>query len=151
MNQTENKLNLGCGKDYRDGYINADVATGLRLDVSFNAIDGIPYPDNFFGEVLTSNMICQIEKNADFVKVMNEIWRVCSGKVFLRVPNAMNVCAFQDPMDCRRFTPESFTYMDANHRRYDQYGKHYGFPPFTILKIDDNGRQIEFILKPLKI
>jgi len=34
-----NKLNIGCGKDYREGWINLDYDKDLKKDVSFNLND----------------------------------------------------------------------------------------------------------------
>lgn len=144
------KLNIGCGNDYREGYVNIDVSRAVEADEYFDITDGIPFNSDVFDEIIINNVLCQIEKNDEFVSVINELWRVCSGDIYVRVPNASHICAYQDPMDCRRFTPESFTYLDHRHRRYKQYGKHYGFKPFVVELLSDNGRQMEFKLTPKK-
>lgn len=144
------RLNLGCGKDYREGYINADISEEVDADIIFDMTERIPFVDNQFYEVVANNCLTQIEKNQDFIHVINELWRVTKGDIYIRVPNVRNRCAFQDPMDCRRFTKESFTYMEYGHRRYEQYGKHYGFKPFRVKLLKNNGRQMEFKLSPVK-
>ena len=144
------KLNLGCGRDYRKGYVNLDISDSVGADVVYDMQRGIPFDENYFDEVLVNNSLTQIRDGEKFVYVMNEIHRVCNGDIYIRVPNAKHICAFQDPMDCRRFTKESFTYMEGGHRRYEQYGKHYGFLPFTVKLLEDNGRQMEFVLTPIK-
>jgi hypothetical protein len=144
------KLNIGCGKDYRRGYINLDTAKGIGADVIADITHGIPFQANAFDEVLCNNVLTQIQSPQTFVYVLNELWRVTHGKIIVRVPNAKDICAFQDPMDCRRFTDQTFTYMQYGHRRYEQYGKHYGFPPFDVELLEDNGRQMTFQLCPHK-
>lgn len=146
------KLNLACGKDYMEGYINADISYDVGADIVFDMTKGIPYPENHFNEVLVNNALTQIEKNIDFVTTMNDLWRITKpkGSIFIRVPLAIHECSFQDPMDCRRFTDQSFTYMQFNHRRYSQYGLHYGFKPFKVQLLDNNGRQMTFKLCPKK-
>ena len=146
------KLNLGCGNDYLKGYINADISSAVGADTVFNMEYGLPYKDNTFDEILVNNSLTQILNPQKFVFIINELWRTCkeSGFIQVRVPNAEDICAWQDPMDCRRFTVESFTYMQFDHRRYEQYGRHYGFMPFEVELIDNNGRQITFKLCPKK-
>lgn len=146
------RLNLGAGKDYRPGYINADISPDVGADVVFNMTGGIPYPNNFFCEVLAYNCLTQILLSYDFRLVMNELHRVTkpTGFIEIRVPNAKDICSFQDPMDSRRFTDQTFTYMEYGHRRYETYGRHYGFPPFKVELLEDNGRQMLFKLCPIK-
>lgn len=146
------KLNLGCGRDHRKGYVNADSSYIVCPDEIFDMTKGIPFPDRHFDEVLCNNSLTQIADFEDFVRVMNEIWRVIkpTGEINIRVPYAMHECAWQDPADSRRFTPESFTYMEYGHRRYEQYGKTYGFKPFKVELLDNNGRQMTFKLCPIK-
>lgn len=153
-NSEKNKLNLGCGRDYRDGFLNLDVSREVGADMVGDFVETYPWPldDDQFVEVIANNSLTQIEKSIDFVNVMNELWRVtmAGGIIRIRVPNAKDICAWQDPMDCRRFTDQSFTYVEDGHRRYEQYGKHYGFKPFHVKIVSDNGHQLEFELCPIK-
>lgn len=145
-----NKLHLGCGNDYLEGYTNADISSNVKSDIVFDLVLGIPFADDHFSEVLANNVLTQISDSDDFVNVMNELWRVTDGEIRIRVPYALHECAWQDPMDSRRFTPETFTYMEGGHRRYEQYGRHYGFRPFNVELLDNNGRQMTFKLCPIK-
>jgi len=144
------KLHIGCGKDYKKGWINLDISNvgDMQCDIE----EGVPFQDNEIDEILANNVLCQILKPDRFVFVMTELWRVTkpTGKIIIRVPNALDICSFQDPMDCRRFTDQSFTYMEHGHRRFEQYGRHYGFKPFIVELLEDNGRQMTFQLKPFK-
>ena len=146
------KLNIGCGHDYRDGYINADISPEVGADVVLDITEELPFGDNTFDEIVVNNVLCQVCDPKRFVLVMNELHRITdsTGRIYIRVPNAADICAFQDPMDCRRFTDQTFTYMQDGHRRYDQYGKHYGFKPFGVELLEDNGRQLTFKLWPIK-
>lgn len=146
------KLNLGCGNDYREGYVNADISRDVKADIYFDIEDGIPSDrDGSYDEVICLDVLEQITTAKKFVFVMNELWRITKlgGSVHIRVPNAKDICAFQDPMDSRHFTEDTFTYMQYEHQRYERYGKHYGFKPWFV-GIVENGQQIRLILNPAK-
>jgi predicted SAM-dependent methyltransferase len=145
------KLHVGCGRNYKKGWINMDVSSLCGADV-IGSIHDTHYFNNTFDEVLAENVLCQIQDTNKFIKTMNELHRITkpTGTITIRVPNAKDICAWQDPVDTRRFTDQSFTYMEHGHRRYEQYGKHYGFPPFTVELLEDNGRQMTFKLCPVK-
>ena len=40
------KLNLGCGEDYREGYVNIDNNTAVNADIYSDFINKIPAKDN---------------------------------------------------------------------------------------------------------
>lgn len=142
-------LNIGCGNDKMTDAVNADISPLCNPDEVIDLVN-LTFLDNRFKEVFAYNVLTQIEGNENFVWAMNELHRVCDGVIHIRVPHAMDVCAYQDPMDCRRFTEESFTYMEEGHRRYEQYGKHYGLKPFKVVARENNGRQMLFDLYPVK-
>lgn len=146
------KLNIGCGLDKRIGYINLDISAEANPDVVCNIEYGLPYPDDSMDEIIANNVLTQISTPIAFLLVMNELWRITkpTGVIYIRVPNAEDICAFQDPFDQRRFTVETFSYMEYHHRRYEQYGKHYGFKPFEVELLENNGYQMKFKLIPVK-
>lgn len=144
------KLNVGCGRDILPEYVNLDISPDVGADLVADIRYGIPAGHGEYDEVLCNNVLTQISDPQDFVRVMNELWRVTKhgGKTIVRVPLATDPCAFQDPMDVRRFTEESFTYMDSSHRRFKQYGNHYGFMPWHTAITDNNGKQMTVELTP---
>jgi predicted SAM-dependent methyltransferase len=147
--QPPKRLNIGAGRDYMEGWINADISEEVGADIVCQLGQRLPFKDNEFSEVKAYNVLCQIQMTNDFIYAMNELHRVTNGYIYVRVPNAADICAFQDPMDSRRFTTESFTYMEHNHKRYIQYGKHYGFLPFKV-DLLENKQQMIFRLQPVK-
>ena len=74
------KLNIGCGGDIKEGYINLDIRKhkGYKVDVAHN-LDHYPYPfkDNYFDEVYARDVIEHVQ---DIFKCMMEIKRIC--KIF---------------------------------------------------------------------
>lgn len=146
------RLNIGCGRNYLNGYVNLDISPLVSPDVVCDITDYMPFRENAFDEILCENVLTQIMYPDTFVQVMNDLWKICrpTGEILIRVPNAEHICAWQDPMDCRRFTDKSFTYMEFSHRRYEQYGRHYGFKPFKVELLEDNSIQMKFKLCPVK-
>lgn len=150
------KLNLGCGKDKKDGYVNLDISDKVSADIVCDIEDGLPFEVNYFDEVLAYNVLEQISNPKKFIFVMNELHRIIkeNGSLTVRVPNADDICAFQDPMDIMRFTEESFTYLQYNHPRFEEFGRHYGFKPWLIKRVKNaanvSSALLVFYLQPSK-
>jgi len=91
------KLNFGCGKVIKDGWINVDFQKAKGIDKSFDFIK-YPYPfkDNVFDEVLMDNIL---EHLPNPQKVMKEIWRICKKDAIIRiiVPYYNSYWACADP------------------------------------------------------
>ena len=79
------KLNLGCGSDYKKGWINVDVVKGTA-DVVWD-LNRFPYPfkDNSADYVLLKHVLEHLD---DIILVMNELHRIVKrgGIVEIRVP-----------------------------------------------------------------
>lgn len=146
------RVNIGCGNNYVDGWVNLDISPEVGADVVCDITGGLPFADDSVLEVLAENVLTQLPNPAAFRDVLNELWRVVKpgGELRVRVPLATHEAAFQDPFDIMRFTRESFTYLDGYHRRYEQYGRHYGFKPWYTRVSEDNGIQIRVNLTPIK-
>lgn len=146
------KLNLGCGRNILEDYVNLDITTKYGANIAANIEEKLPFANDSFDEVLAENVLCQVSGPKSYLNLMNELWRVTKrgGDIIVRVPLVTHPCAFQDPFDVMHFTPESFTYMQQGHRRYDQYGVLYGFKPFYVKIVDDNGAQMVANLSPVK-
>lgn len=71
---TFNKLNLGCGKDIKEGYVNQDIFQWGNVDHIFD-LNKYPwkYKNNSFDEIRIWNNLFLIK---DFVRFMQEIYRI---------------------------------------------------------------------------
>lgn len=85
------KLNLGCGKHYKLGFINVDVSPHVKTDVVWN-LDKYPYPlkDNSVDYILAMAIIEHLE---DLVAFMEEAHRILKpgGELRFRTPLAFTV------------------------------------------------------------
>lgn len=129
-------LNIGAGKKIMPGAVNIDILKLPGIDKVCDITKGLPYKGETFSKVVAEYVLCQICSPQTFRFVMNEIWRVLQkgGWLELKVPNANYPAAWQDPMDCRRFTPETFDYFNREHYRW--YAFEYGFKPWHNIVIE---------------
>lgn len=77
------KLNLGCGNDIKEGYLNVDIEAGKGIDLVWN-LDKYPYPfeDNTFDEVLAEMVLEHLD---DRIKPMQELIRICKNGAIIKI------------------------------------------------------------------
>ena len=69
------KLNLGCGLDYREDWVNHDFNKNVKADVYFDLTKKFPLEDNSFDYILLDHVIEHIpkEKVIEFMEELNRI------------------------------------------------------------------------------
>lgn len=90
------KLNAGCGRDIRAGYINMDKAKLEGVDIIHNLdVYPYPFPDNFFDEIFCQNVL---EHLIDVGKTMEEFYRILkpNGILKLIIPHYNHPDAYMD-------------------------------------------------------
>lgn len=83
---TGKKLNFGCGKDIREGYINVDITAREGVDKVFDFnIFPYPFPENEFAEIYADNILEHLD---DIPAVMQELHRITKpdGEIRIIVP-----------------------------------------------------------------
>ena len=93
------KLNLGCGRDYKDpreGWINLDYNSKYKTDINHN-LDKLPYPfkRGEFDYVYCSHILEHVN---DLFKTLREIERILKprGILHIRVPHFSNGNGYND-------------------------------------------------------
>lgn len=83
------RLHLGCGRDYRPGWINIDGNTEVKVDLVSNVIE-LPYFGNASSDVIEANHVFEHLTRDDAEKAMAEYARVLrpGGALFLELPDA---------------------------------------------------------------
>ncbi|MFH1903658.1 MAG: methyltransferase domain-containing protein, partial [Candidatus Omnitrophota bacterium] len=78
MEKKYQKINLGCGKKIRKGYLNLDFVKAEGVDVVHD-LNQYPWPfqDDTFDEIYASHLL---EHILDFRKAMEETRRICKNK-----------------------------------------------------------------------
>ena len=117
------KLNLGCGRDIKKGYINIDQSKLDGVDVVHD-LNKYPWPfqKNYFDEIYARDAI---EHLKDIFKVMNEINRISKPGAIVKliVPYWHSSAAFY-PNHHYFFNVDGLKLFTEKDRSYDN---HYGF------------------------
>ncbi len=91
-NTSGKKLNLGCGKDYRQGWVNLDAVISVHPDVVHDISKPLPFKDQNFDFVLAQDILEHFTKE-EVVLVIGEIARILKvgGQLEVRVPNVTDI------------------------------------------------------------
>lgn len=110
------KLNLGCGRDIKDGYVNVDrvARPGVDLTCDLNAARW-PWDDGSVEEIVCADALQQMDS---WVAFLNEAYRVLQpgGQVVLTVPYYTSHRAWADPAAKHRFCEQAFLHASREYR-----------------------------------
>ena len=109
------KINLGCGTDIKEGFVNVDRMKIPGVDVVAD-IDGgkLPFKDNSVEMVFLSHIL---EHICDLEKLLKEIYRICkpNAKIYIKVPYFSHESAFSHYQHVRRFSWTTFDLFNPRH------------------------------------
>ncbi len=111
------RLNVGCGKDIRKGWINLDRVRLPGVDVIHDITDlPLPFDKETFDEVLYQHVLEHIE---NYVVVLGEFHRILKpgGRLAVIVPHFTSKDAYSDPTHQRFFSAHTFRYFVSQHPR----------------------------------
>lgn len=96
------KLNLGCGKDIREGYVNLDACPLPGVDVVADIEKKLPFEDETFDEIFSAHVF---EHMVDLNALLFELHRITKkdGVIKIFVPHFSNFGAYTDPTHKRFF------------------------------------------------
>lgn len=129
------KLNLGCGKDIKDGYVNLDSVKLPGVDIIFDINKPhLPFKDNTFEEIYCSHVLEHVN---DLAKTMKELKRISKsgGKIIIRVPHFSCGVSYRDPTHKRLFSYFTFDYFEKGE---------YNLTRFKIIKRRLNFTRLSF-------
>lgn len=116
------KLNLGCGNDIREGFINVDIEEhkGVNLICDLDKLP-LPFADNSVDYILCSHLLEHLSNRIEF---MLELHRVCKKGAIIdfRVPHFSNFTSHSDLTHVRPgFSYFSFGAPWTNKVLYDKF------------------------------
>jgi SAM-dependent methyltransferase len=114
----KNKLNIGCGNDIKEGFVNLDIAQLPGVDVVCDIDKNpLPFESNTFEYIICYDIL----EHIDYPKVLKEIHRVLKvdGVVEIRVPHFTSSNNFIDPTHKKMFSFRTFHFF-VNNVRYNR-------------------------------
>lgn len=128
-----NKLNLGAGRDIKEGFTNHDISplTGIDTIHDLNQYPW-PWPKNSFDQILAIDILEHLD---DVITPIEELYRILKpgGEVTIRVPYWNHSCAYIDPTHKRGFHEQTFHFFDINSGYYKDRG-YYSKASFEIIE-----------------
>lgn len=97
------RLNLGCGFDRRDGYINVDQEPTASCDLAFNLEREWPLPDGCASEILARHVVEHIQDLKHFFRIAYRVMRP-GAKMVITVPHHCSDFFWGDPTHVRPIT-----------------------------------------------
>ena len=127
-----NKLNLGCGLDYKKGFINADLFSNADIKMDFN--EKFPFKNNYFNEIYMRHAL-EHAKDRNFT--LKEIYRVSKDNALMTiiVPHSSNPDAMTDLGHYSAFNYSTFSKTERTHKRKYQYDFHFKNITFKYTKV----------------
>ena len=110
------KLNMGCGYDKRDGFVNVDVSPVCEPDLVCD-LESLPWPwdDNSVDQVVFRHSLEHLGRDPrTFLGMMKELYRVCrnGARIEITVPHPRHDDFINDPTHVRPITDGMFGLFD---------------------------------------
>jgi SAM-dependent methyltransferase len=119
------KLNVGCGRNIQQGWINLDSVplpdVDIVCDLESVRANPIALPDGSVEQFLLSHVI---EHVRDSLGLMQELWRLATPGAIavIRVPHGGSDDAWEDPTHVRAYFPGSCGYLSQPFYSNADYG-----------------------------
>jgi len=114
------KLNLGCGTNIKQGWINLDRSQLPGVDVVHD-IEKLPLP---FGEEQFDEIRCDnILEHIEYIPVLKDLYRILKigGVLSIRVPHFTSRNNYADPTYKKRFSIDTFSFFVIGATGKDYY------------------------------
>jgi SAM-dependent methyltransferase len=119
------RVNLGCGRDIRLGWVNLDLVALPGVDVVADLDDcantPLPFADSSVDEIFASHLLEHIRNP---LPMMQELHRIAkpNAKAVFRLPYGSSDDAFEDPTHVRQYFVGSFGYFSQPFYWRADYG-----------------------------
>ena len=109
------KLNLGCGRDYKEGYVNCDISSEVNPDIILDLEKKLPFRDNSVDKIIAEHILEHLHEP---IKIFKEFYRICENNAIIKikVPYFSNQSAFSMLDHYHQFTLTSFDTLDKEHK-----------------------------------
>jgi hypothetical protein len=137
MNE-EVKLNLGCGKNHKNGYINVDKygEPDIRHDLE---LFPWPWEDSSISEIVLNHVLEHLGQDTEtYLNIIKEIYRVCKDQacVHIAVPHPRHDDFINDPTHVRKVTPDGIGLFSKKNNEEWNKGGYANSPLGVYLNVD---------------
>ena len=125
MSRDADRLNLGCGLDIREGWVNLDSAKLPGVDVVHDlAVVPLPFADASFSEILCQDVL----EHVNYAPVLRDLHRILrpGGRVVIRSPHFTSRAVYIDPTHRTAFSIDTFAFF-ARESDYRDRSYYYDF------------------------
>lgn len=115
------KIDLGCGKSKKEGFIGIDNLDFPNIDIKYD-LNKFPYPfkDDEIDEVWMDQVLEHLDEP---LRVIEEIYRICknNAKITIGVPYFRSFYSVIDPTHKNFFGINWFNYFNPDHLFFKKY------------------------------
>lgn len=146
------KINLGCGRDYRAGWLNVDFFDAANPDQVID-LEKTPWPlaDNCAEAILMKHVLEHLGKDTQsFLAIMSELYRIAKpdALIEIHVPHPLHADYMGDPTHVRPITPEMLQCFDLAVVERWQAANLPGTPLAKYIGVDFETTSAEYFLDP---
>lgn len=143
---TGTKLNIGCGEDTLEDYVNIDIRNVDGVDMVRDVTDlPLPFKDESIIEIKAIDIVEHLLKVVPFIDECGRIL-VKGGILAIRTSYWKSENAFTDPTHHHYFTLNSFDYWDPTTKIGREYG-YYTDAKFNVMNAQKDGQELVFTLR----
>ena len=116
------KLNLGCGYNQKEGWINTDSDPECKPDLCFDLTKpNWPIETSTVEHVLAEHILEHLEGTEGYLTFWKELYRVCAhgATINIEVPHWEHDTFHHDPTHVRKVTPVGIAMFDQERNQQD--------------------------------
>jgi SAM-dependent methyltransferase len=127
----KSKLNVGCGKDYKAGWVNLDFNREVRADMYHDLEKKLPFHDNTFDVILVDNVLEHVK---NIFPLIDELWRIAKPNATIKiyVPHFSGIYAMKHLSHYNFFGVGSFGIYTNLSPKFN--GERYGEARFKVIR-----------------
>jgi hypothetical protein len=116
------RLNLGCGFDIKEGYVNVDMDLHKGVDLLWD-LENFPYPwdDDSVEEIRMHHILEHLGQTPDqYYRIWKEIYRICKkdAEIHIVVPHPRHADFLGDPSHVRPITPDGLQLLSKRNCKH---------------------------------